>query len=306
MPETPVVSVCCLSYNHADFISQCLDGILMQETTFPIEILIHDDASTDGTEDIIKQYTALHPDIIFPLYETENRYSNGYKGKMDIVFNYPRARGKYIAYCECDDYWTDPHKLQKQVDFMESHPDYSVCFHRCQHLNSKTGRLSSDNCRGLFKEGEEGIDITMEMFFEKWITQPLTMLFRKEMFNYQWHDKYKYYRDMHEIFHLLKAGKGYLFSFVGGIYRYHSGGINSMISTADYCTTSLPIDKEFYHVNPSKLTKNNYLYTLQECINYYSKKDKWKAFKYLFTFFNLSFDFTATVKFLSQILSKKK
>ena len=101
MPETPVVSVCCLSYNHADFISQCLDGILMQETTFPIEILIHDDASTDGTEDIIKQYTALHPDIIFPLYETENRYSNGYKGKMDIVFNYPRARGKYIAYCEC-------------------------------------------------------------------------------------------------------------------------------------------------------------------------------------------------------------
>ena len=104
MPATPLVSICCLTYNHANFIRDCLDGFLAQQTNFPIEILIHDDASTDGTDHIIRQYTARHPDLIFPLYETQNQYTRGYAGKMDIHFNYSRARGKYIAYCEGDDY----------------------------------------------------------------------------------------------------------------------------------------------------------------------------------------------------------
>jgi glycosyltransferase involved in cell wall biosynthesis len=99
----------------------------MQKTTFPIEILIHDDASTDGTEEIIREYEALYPHTIKPLYETENQWNNGRRGSR--TFNWPRARGKYIALCEGDDYWTDPLKLQKQVEFLENNPDCSLCFH---------------------------------------------------------------------------------------------------------------------------------------------------------------------------------
>lgn len=109
----------------------------MQRTTFPVEILIHDDASTDGTAGILHEYQHQYPDKIFPLYETQNQYSNGYQNLMDIEFNYSRARGKYIAYCEGDDYWTDPHKLEKQVAALEAHPEVDICAHRARRI---TGR----------------------------------------------------------------------------------------------------------------------------------------------------------------------
>lgn len=119
-----IVSVCCITYNHAPYIRQCLDGFMMQQTNFAFEVLIHDDASTDGTTEIIKEYEAKYPDIIKPIYEEENQWVKGRRGSA--VFNFPRAKGKYIAMCEGDDYWTDPLKLQKQVDFLESNPQYSM------------------------------------------------------------------------------------------------------------------------------------------------------------------------------------
>lgn len=125
MDNNIIVSVSCITYNHAKYIRQCLDGILMQKADFQYEILIHDDASTDGTDDIIREYAQKYPTIIKPIFEKENQYSKGVP--ISATFNYPRAEGKYIALCEGDDYWTDPYKLQKQVDFMESHPDYGLC-----------------------------------------------------------------------------------------------------------------------------------------------------------------------------------
>ncbi len=113
--KTPLVSICSITYQHAPYIRQCLDGFLMQKTDFAFEVLIHDDASTDGTEEIIREYEAKYPDIIKPLYEEENQWVKGRRGSR--TFNFPRAKGKYIAMCEGDDYWTDPLKLQKQVDF---------------------------------------------------------------------------------------------------------------------------------------------------------------------------------------------
>jgi GT2 family glycosyltransferase/pyruvate-formate lyase-activating enzyme len=123
----PLVSINCITYNHERYIRDCLDGFLKQETTFPIEVLIHEDASTDGTAQIIKKYEKQYPTIIKPVYQNENQFSRGVY--VTIKFIYPRAKGKYLAVCEGDDYWTDPLKLQKQVDFLESHPECSVCFH---------------------------------------------------------------------------------------------------------------------------------------------------------------------------------
>jgi glycosyltransferase involved in cell wall biosynthesis len=122
-----MVSVCCLTYNHEKYIRDAFDGFLMQQTDFPFEIWVHDDASTDNTQEIIREYAARHPDLFKTILQKENQRSQGRK-VLSLVM--PRCRGKYIAFCEGDDYWTDPRKLQKQVDFLETHPDFTVCFHR--------------------------------------------------------------------------------------------------------------------------------------------------------------------------------
>lgn len=127
-PEAvPVVSVCCMTYNHERFVRQCLEGFLRQETTFPIEVLIHDDASTDGTAEIVREYEARHPWLLRPIYQRENQYRQGIR--PNLRFNFPRARGKYIAICEGDDYWVDSRQLQTQVEFLDAHPEYVVCYH---------------------------------------------------------------------------------------------------------------------------------------------------------------------------------
>lgn len=123
---TPLVTIRCITYNHDPYIRQCLEGFVMQQTNFPFEAIVHDDASTDGTAAIIREYAEKYPDIIKPIYETENQYSK-HDGSLDRIMN-AHMRGKYIALCEGDDYWIDPLKLQKQVDFMESHPDYGLCY----------------------------------------------------------------------------------------------------------------------------------------------------------------------------------
>ncbi|MBN1613931.1 MAG: glycosyltransferase [Deltaproteobacteria bacterium] len=123
-----LVSVSCLTYNHEKFIEEALDSFLAQKTDFGFEIIVHDDASTDRTPDIIREYTARHPDIIRPIFQTENQFSK--TGVYpSAAFTFSQARGRYIAECDGDDYWTDPGKLQKQADFLEANPDFSMCFH---------------------------------------------------------------------------------------------------------------------------------------------------------------------------------
>lgn len=129
----PLVSICCITYNHVKYIAQAIEGFLMQKTDFPIEILIHDDASTDNTANIVREYAIKYPDLILPIFQKENQYSKGIKPSPTYVW--PKARGKYIALCEGDDYWTDPYKLQKQVDFLEANPDFVICFHRVRIIN---------------------------------------------------------------------------------------------------------------------------------------------------------------------------
>ena len=134
----PVVSIICNTYNHKDYIEEAINGFLIQKTSFPYEVLIHDDASTDGTAEIIKQYEEKYPNIIKPIYQKENQYSRGVK--IGAVFQYPRVDGKYIALCEGDDYWTDPLKLQKQYDLMENNPQVDMCAHASTRIDAKTGK----------------------------------------------------------------------------------------------------------------------------------------------------------------------
>ena len=164
----PLVSICCAAYNHEPYIRQCLDGFMMQKTTFAFEVLIHDDASTDKTAEIIREYEKKYPDIIKPIYQTENQYRKG--GKISVRFNIPRAKGKYIAFCEGDDYWIDPLKLQKQVDFLEGHPDCSLCFHRCCEL------MDEVKVPLVFEHLREGY-YTGEDILETWTVPTASVLF---------------------------------------------------------------------------------------------------------------------------------
>jgi glycosyltransferase involved in cell wall biosynthesis len=124
--QTPLVSVSCLVYNHEPYLRQCLDGFVMQKTNFPFEVIVHDDASTDRSADIIREYVKKYPDLFVPVYQTENQYSKGIGVSVNHI--YPKIRGKYMAKCEGDDYWIDPLKLQKQVNFLEKHEDYALVF----------------------------------------------------------------------------------------------------------------------------------------------------------------------------------
>lgn len=125
--ETIKVSVCCTTYNQEDYIAEAIESFLMQKTTFAYEIIIHDDASTDRTAEIIKGYAKKFPDKITAILQKENQYSK--QVKIGNTFIYPIAKGKYYASCEGDDYWTDSYKLQKQYEYMESHPECTMCIH---------------------------------------------------------------------------------------------------------------------------------------------------------------------------------
>ncbi len=127
---SPVVTICCTTYNHESYVRDAINSFLMQETDFPFEIIIHDDASTDGTAAIILDYAQRYPRLIRTIIQTENQYSKA--GLINPRFVFPEANGRYLALCEGDDYWTDREKLQKQVTFLESNPDYVLTYSDCR------------------------------------------------------------------------------------------------------------------------------------------------------------------------------
>lgn len=216
MNEKIMVSISCITYNHAPYIRQCLDGFMMQKTNFAFEVLIHDDASTDGTTEIIKEYEAKYPDIIKPIYEEENQWVKGRRGSA--VFNFPRAKGKYIALCEGDDYWIDPLKLQKQVDFLEGNSEYSLCFHRV---------------KTTYEKGCEGIDVfahvspgeyTLDYILRRWTVPTGSMLFRKDILAHMPKNPNFKYGDNVLLLTCFSQGKVYCIDGILGVYRRNLGG----------------------------------------------------------------------------------
>lgn len=133
-----MVSIWCITYNHEPYIRQCLEGFVMQKTNFRFEAIVHDDASTDGTAAIVRKFAEKYPDIIKPIFETENQYSK-HDGSLERIIN-EHTHGKYVATCEGDDYWTDPLKLQKQVDYLRSHPGCGLVYTAYRQQNDVTGR----------------------------------------------------------------------------------------------------------------------------------------------------------------------
>ena len=173
MQDNICVSIICNTYNHEKYIAHALESFLMQKTDFSFEILVHDDASTDSTPDIIKTYAEKYPDIIKPILQTENQFSKGIN--VTQVFQYSRAKGKYIAFCEGDDYWIDSLKLQKQVDFLEANADFAVHCHNFKTQNGSIVRAESH-----FDTLNPATEMTISDLSKNNIIPTLTAVFRNQ------------------------------------------------------------------------------------------------------------------------------
>ena len=182
--ENIMVSVVMLCYNHEKYIRKALEGAINQKTNFRYELLVHDDASTDASAEIIREFEQKYPDIMRPTYQTENQYSKHIPITRTILF--PKARGKYIAYCECDDYWCDENKLQKQVDFLEMHPEYCATAHNCMLIDAEGEPLQTE--RNIYRPSRAH-RYTLDRFAlgAAFPGQTATILHRTSVI--EWHDE---------------------------------------------------------------------------------------------------------------------
>lgn len=159
----PLLAIRCITYNQEKYIAQTLEGFVMQKTNFKFVAIVHDDASTDNTAKIINQYHNKYPDLIYPIIETENQYTKPGNPLGSIMKEAIKQTGaKYVAYCEGDDYWTDPQKLQMQVDFLETHPDYSMCFHRVDVINEAISGIDCE-CSQIQNRDYDHYDIQKKL-----------------------------------------------------------------------------------------------------------------------------------------------
>jgi len=167
-----ILSVCCVTYNHEKFITQCLEGFVSQKTNYCFEILVHDDASTDNTAEIVKKYERNYPNLFKCVYQVENQFL-----KQNVLTNilFKMAKGKFIALCEGDDFWIDPNKIQKQVDFLLANPSYSSCYHSAKVVNSD-GDLISSGRRSNYKSFTDD-----ELISGKGELMTLTVMFRNQI-----------------------------------------------------------------------------------------------------------------------------
>lgn len=179
----PLVSIRCITYNHEKYIMEALDGFLMQNTDFPFEIVVHDDASTDRTADIIREYEAKYPRIIRPIYETENQYSKR-DGSLVKAIN-PFLRGKYVAFCEGDDCWCSSDKLKKQLQSLEKNPDCFFCVHKVEAIREDGSDAGFFYPQQKQVNGKEGVILSRDFiarYMETYAYQTSSYFVRTDLY----------------------------------------------------------------------------------------------------------------------------
>ena len=219
-----MVSICCTTFNHVNYIASAIESFLAQEVEFSVEILIHDDASIDGTQSVLESYENRFSEKIKVIYQTENQYSKGLDPLVSVLF--PMARGKYIAICDGDDYWTDPFKLKKQVEFLESNPDYVICGHDAYIFN-ETGVIRHSKLPEVHKQDASSLQLqknrdilTLSACFRNVgvsVPEEYAYVLNGDTFLFSWlgtFGKYKYMGDIKPA-----------------AYRAHEGGVWSLLDT---------------------------------------------------------------------------
>jgi glycosyltransferase involved in cell wall biosynthesis len=228
---TPLVSICCLTYNHEPYIRRAIEGFLIQKTNFLFEVIIHDDASTDLTASIIEEYRIKNPDIILPIYQQVNQRSQETKRVVEIVFNY--ARGKYIALCEGDDYWIDPFKLQKQVDFLEKNENFGLVHGGINAYDEKRKkwRYNLDSNKNNNRNISSAFDLFYLIINNEYRIRTPTVLFRKKLLDLIPPNRVNFLLgDIPLWLDLSQLTRFYYFNEVFSVYRHVSNSVTRQIN----------------------------------------------------------------------------
>ena len=237
----PLVSVVVITYNHEAFIKQTIDSLLSQQTDFEVEVVVGEDKSPDNTLEICKSYG----DKINLIYSEDN---------VGMIPNFVRTlkatKGKYIAICDGDDYWTDPLKLQKQIDYLEANSNYIACWTDYEIL--KSGEISNTD----FGYDSDVVEIDFNNLFRPYSTLTLTVVFNKSALDFNAIEKFKHFKDNSVYALLLANGKGVFMNFVSGVYRQHEGGVFALKSDYFRNYSSYLNIKEILDFIPESNTKN--------------------------------------------------
>lgn len=274
----PLVSIGCITYNHESYIRDTIEGFLMQKTTFPIEIAVFEDCSTDKTASIIKEYQEKYPTLFKVFNQPINTWGKSIRNEAKGIYYKERNRAKYFANCEGDDYWTDSLKLQKQVDFLESNPDYVLCFHDCRLM--KEGVLEE---RFLEKYNfQEDREITAEEF-QNWWAQTATIVYRHHQKIHQKMSLVKTIMYGDVIFYLaaVEFGRIHFINEVMSVYRKHPGGATQIDNGNQKDFKKIKQYKEMEKVFNRSLSKpiTKFYYVIAR--RYFIKKEYWLFIKHL-------------------------
>lgn len=257
------VSVICTAYNQEKYIKSTLEGFVMQKTNFPFEVIVHDDASTDTTADIIREYEQKYPDIIKPIYETENQYSKK-DGSLSRILR-KNIRGKYVAFCEGDDFWIEPYKLQKQYDALENNPDCVACFTKvlCCNEDGSHSDMAYPKDEFQIKGGLIPQRQFAEIIYAKgYVFQTNGYFFRKEVVENKYKFEYAHYLNGDET--LLRSalilGNVYYIDEPCSYYRICSAGSWNEGRRKYTGTTLAEFSENIYHGNLLFDKETNYVY----------------------------------------------
>jgi glycosyltransferase involved in cell wall biosynthesis len=226
MGET-LLSVCLITYNQGNYVKEAIEGVLMQKVNFSWDFIISDDYSTDGTREVVLDFKKKNSELIKLILQGKN--VGAAKNWFDLITT---PNSKYIAYFEGDDYWTDPYKLQKQVDFLDNHPDYSLCCHLVDILNEETKEVSHFVKDDIVDNKNR--DISISDFLDPFLIISCSLVFRRSSFDVE-NRKRPYFKDITLFAELLSKGKGILLNDCMGVYRQHGGGVWSSTSSLMKC-----------------------------------------------------------------------
>lgn len=218
--DAPLLSVCLITYNHATYIRQAIEGVLMQQINFSWELIIADDYSTDGTREIVFEYHEKYPELIKIIPRSEN--VGAAKNWIELI---SFSRAKYIAYFEGDDYWTDPSKLQKQVDFLESNPSYGICWTKATYHDILTNKKYVPESFEQLLENETYYTIDLNSYYDKYATPTLTTVFKANILSLYNIKKFSYFNDSALFLTALSQCNGALLNFNSATYRIHTSGL---------------------------------------------------------------------------------
>jgi glycosyltransferase involved in cell wall biosynthesis len=234
-----MVSVCMVTYNHEKWIAQAIEGVLAQKTSFKYELVIGEDCSTDSTLEVIRSYVEKFPLLIRLVSNPVN---------VGLSTNFSRlltkCSGKYIAICEGDDFWTDPAKLEKQVAFLETNPNYIMCSHNCARYHE------SDNSTNENIRHTQNFTYDQARFLKEWVTAPLTCMFRNFFRDYTLLNRENKFCDPIFFYELLKHGEGYFMAESMATFRVHMGALSSGLSRRQWLINHVTIYDYLFKYNP--------------------------------------------------------